>query len=177
MLSESKKICHIVDDTRGMRLIIDNWMTNAGMICTNSENGSEARAHIERHCPDVLITDIEMPLFNGLELVCWVRQSQVAKIASLPIVVVTGLHDPELEKILLELGTRFVVRKPLSEEAVLSMVHLAMNSQETPRFPSTARDSLLTQIAAPSLIRQMAQAAMRTNFRSPTSVSENSSTP
>ena len=113
----------------------------------------------------------------GLELVCWVRQSQVAKIASLPIVVVTGLHDPELEKILLELGTRFVVRKPLSEEAVLSMVHLAMNSQETPRFPSTAGDSLLTQIAAPSLIRQMAQAAMLTNFRSPTSVSENSSTP
>ena len=175
MLSESNKTCLIVDDTRGMRVVINSWMTRAGLRCTSLDNGSEAKTYIDLHCPDVLITDIEMPLFNGLELVCWVRQSLDPKIASLPIVVVTGLDDPKLETILLEIGTRFVVRKPLSEEAVLSMVHLAMVSQETPIQSSTAGDSIQSRMGTPSLIRQMAQAAMRTNFQNPTPASEESS--
>jgi len=87
---------------------------------------------IENGCPDVLITDIEMPLCNGLELVCWVRQHPVSKISTLPMVVITSLVDPELDQILFEIGTTYFLRKPLSEETVHCTVQTAMDSCTMP---------------------------------------------
>jgi CheY-like chemotaxis protein len=165
MLLEPPKQCLIVDDTRSTRVMLDHWLTLAGFSCKNTQNGRDAKESIERTLPDILITDIEMPLFNGLELVCWIRRNPNEKIAVIPIVVVTGLDDPDLEKVVSEIGTNFVLRKPLFEEATLKMVMAAMSADEAPS-PSqpkvrTHADPCLT----PSQVRQMADDAKRMNFK------------
>jgi len=148
-----------------MRVMIISWMTHAGLTSAIAENGEDARAVIEKNCPDVLITDIEMPLCNGLELVWWVRQHAVSKISKLPIVVITSLDDPELEEIIFEIGTRFLLRKPLSEEAVHRTVRAALESSI---MASNALSKGLKWTDSNenwSLVRRMAHAAMRKNSR------------
>ncbi len=169
MILEQPKTCLIVDDTRSMRVMINSWMNHAGLTSIIAENGKVARAAIEKHCPDVLITDIEMPMCNGLELVCWVRRHPVSKISTLPIVVITSLDDPELEQIILEIGTSFLLRKPLSEEAVRRTVRAAMDSCQTPLDALLKNPRLSGSSETWSLVRQMANDALLNHFRNGTS--------
>ncbi len=164
MVSELQKTCLIADDTRSMRVMINNWMTRAGFLCSITENGNAAKAAIARSCPDVLITDIEMPFFNGLELVCWIRRSPNALLTSLPIVVITSLEDPELEKIVCEIGTRFVLRKPLSEHAVLAAVAEALRTGNNPSYCRPNFESPLGSLGFQSQVRRMAENAMRHDY-------------
>lgn len=169
MLLEPSKTCLIVDDTRSIRVLLDHWLTLAGYSCTNTQNGRDAKEAIEKNHPDLLITDIEMPLFNGLELVCWVRRNANTKIAIIPIVVITSLDDPELEKIVSEIGTSFVLRKPLFEESLLKMVTAAMSAGEAPTTSLPKNSMTFVSGLCPSQIRQMADEAIRANFKNGTS--------
>ncbi len=169
MILELPKTCLIVDDTRSMRVMIGSWMKHAGLSCTITENGKEARSVIEKNCPDVLITDIEMPLFNGLELVCWVRQHPSSKIAAVPIIVITSLDDPDLEQIISEIGTSYVLRKPLSEDVVQRTVRAAMNSIKTRNDAASKGQRMINSEGTWSLVRQMAHDALNSDFRNSSS--------
>lgn len=164
MNSNPQKTCLIADDARSMRVLINNWMTRAGFLCCVTENGDAAKAVIEKSCPDILITDIEMPFLNGLELVCWSRQSRIARISTLPIIVITSLDDPELERIVGGIGTRFVLRKPLSEHIFLETVQEAMSTIKTPSCCHSIGEPMPETQNGDSLLRRMAQNAMRHNF-------------
>ncbi len=65
------------------------------------ENGAEAIKYLQGegkyadrecyHLPSVLLTDIKMPLINGLELLKWVREQPSLK--DLPVVVMSGSEE------------------------------------------------------------------------------------
>lgn len=148
-----------------MRVMLHNWMTRAGFLCSIAENGNTAKTIIEVNCPDVLITDIEMPFFNGLELVCWMRQNIKESISTLPIVVITSLEDPELERIICEVGTSFVLRKPLSENEFLRTVREAIASSKNRSHCSFKDAAGFKLLDCPTPLRRMAQNALGQDFK------------
>ncbi len=130
-----------------------------------AEDGYVAKSIIEMNCPDVVITDIEMPSFNGLELICWIRQNGNRRISALPIVVMTSLEDPELEKIVCEVGANFVVRKPLSEDKFLRTMQEALAAPQNPPQGHSNSATKLEFQGRPSLLSRMARNAMGRDFK------------
>jgi len=58
----------------------------------SAENGKEGLAYVEQHKPDMVITDIEMPVMNGLEMIRNIRERFGN---DTPIIVVTAYQDDE----------------------------------------------------------------------------------
>ena len=66
----------LVDDDPAMRRLISKWLESAGYRVRTAENGREAIVAIEKERPQILLTDWEMPLVDGLALCRWVREQQ-----------------------------------------------------------------------------------------------------
>jgi two-component system, response regulator YesN len=59
----------IVDDNRAVRKALCEFFTAAGdfSVCGEAENGREAIEKAQRLHPDLIVTDLAMPVSNGLE--------------------------------------------------------------------------------------------------------------
>src|SRR5262245_41310293 len=66
----------LVDDDPAMRRLISKWLESGGYRVRTAENGREAIVAIEKERPQILLTDWEMPLVDGLALCRWVREQQ-----------------------------------------------------------------------------------------------------
>jgi sigma-B regulation protein RsbU (phosphoserine phosphatase) len=67
----------IVDDDPAMTRLLSKWLEKAGYEVKCVYDGREATFAIEEECPNVLITDWEMPDMDGLELCRWLRNQQL----------------------------------------------------------------------------------------------------
>jgi two-component system response regulator AtoC len=74
-------------------------------LIANSENGNKI---------DLLITDINMPELNGLELIHRILKNEIA----LPVIVMTSETDEEIFKELEQAGIRNIIQKPFMYEAM-----------------------------------------------------------
>ncbi len=74
-----------------------------------AENGQEAVTILENHKVDLLITDLEMPLMNGFELLAWTSR----ELPQLPIIVMTAFGTPEIESQLAAYESIRYLEKPL----------------------------------------------------------------
>ncbi|MFM6308059.1 MAG: response regulator, partial [Dolichospermum sp.] len=64
----------IADDDIATRLAISDYLDLSGYHVITADNGVNALNTLEKYHPDLLVTDIMMPLMNGYELVRRVRQ-------------------------------------------------------------------------------------------------------
>ena len=65
----------VVDDSPTVRTLVYLTLTKAGLDVVQADNGVEALAHLDRHEPDLIITDLNMPVMGGMDLVKAVRAS------------------------------------------------------------------------------------------------------
>jgi two-component system, response regulator YesN len=76
----------------------------------SAADGEEAVEQVERFLPDVLITDIKMPVLGGLELVARIRRTN----PDLRILIVSGYSEFEYARRAIELGVDDYILKPIS---------------------------------------------------------------
>ena len=57
-----------VDDEEQIRKLLSTWLTRHGYAVTVANDGWEALKAIRANAPDLVITDVNMPNMNGLEL-------------------------------------------------------------------------------------------------------------
>lgn len=82
----------VVDDSSTMRRIIKNNLKAAGYEDTlDAENGEAALARLQSENVDLVITDWNMPVMNGLELVAAIRSSPPLK--QIPVLMVTTVAE------------------------------------------------------------------------------------
>ncbi len=80
----------VVEDSRTQAEVFRFILEDAGFAVVTAENGRLGMAAIATHAPDVVLTDLEMPEMNGLELVEAVR----AQHPFIPVVLMTA-HGSE----------------------------------------------------------------------------------
>ena len=81
----------IADDSEHFRELISNTIMNGLGNTILASDGYEALQHLSNSTVDLLITDIEMPVLDGLKL------TQIARSLSIPVVVMCG-NDTSLER-------------------------------------------------------------------------------
>jgi len=90
-----------------------------------AQNGFEALEQLSRGDFSLLLTDLHMPLMNGMELMRRIRSS-VREIASIPIVVVTANAAANVRAECLELGMDGFVTKPIDYEELDATIQQAI---------------------------------------------------
>lgn len=63
----------IVDDSHTLRQMIAEILQSNGLVVIEAINGVEAKGRIQNEAPDLVITDLIMPLMNGYELCRWIK--------------------------------------------------------------------------------------------------------
>jgi DNA-binding response OmpR family regulator len=96
----------IVDDDCATRIGLCELLEDAGFECTGAASFHEARARLRTSQPDLLITDIRLDDYNGLQLA-------IGRPRTMPTIVITAFADPVLEAEATRIGARYI-RKPLN---------------------------------------------------------------
>ena len=112
-------------------LVIDDSATTRSMISTSIEeiddfeaveasNGFEALKMLPAMSFDLIITDINMPEINGLEIVSFVKNHPVYQ--SIPLIIVSTEQAEEDRKKGIELGAKEYITKPFDPEELKKVV-------------------------------------------------------
>lgn len=78
----------IVEDDRDGRLLLVEWLEQAGFEVTQAHNGLQALERAIETSPDVVVTDLNIPGIDGFELTRRLRQNLVTR--DIPVLAVTG---------------------------------------------------------------------------------------
>ncbi|SME96192.1 two-component system, response regulator YesN [Paenibacillus barengoltzii] len=98
------------EDVREGLLSLIDWEGLGYVVQETAENGKEAVELVEKHAPDVVVTDIQMPFMNGLQLSEWIRERYPAT----KIIILTGYEEFEYAQKAIRLGIDEYVLKPFS---------------------------------------------------------------
>ena len=109
----------IVDDSSVMRKIVERCLRQAGVelsIVYEASNGAEGLAIVGSNQVDLILSDINMPVMDGLEFVKNLQAAANAK--GVPIVMITTEGGEAQVTQALTLGARGYIRKPFTPEQV-----------------------------------------------------------
>ncbi|MBI5178446.1 MAG: response regulator [Nitrospinae bacterium] len=108
-LPDVRPMILLVDDHEMVRDIFRDYLETLDVDFAEAENGLKALAMIEKVSPHVVITDINMPLMDGFELIRSVRSN--AALNALPLIVITSDAKMEVKDKVFALGANDFVDK------------------------------------------------------------------
>lgn len=111
----------IVDDEPIIRMGLQkliNWEELDFEITCMAQNGKQALEQLETEKVDLIITDIEMPIMNGLDFIREVRERD----RNVEIVILTAYDDFEYAKTAIKYGITEYILKPVEEKAVMQLL-------------------------------------------------------
>ena len=111
----------IVEDSKASRELIAATVESiSGLEAIVTSSGFEALKLLPRHRFDLIITDINMPDINGLELINFVKKNPNYR--QTPLFIVTAEGREQDRERGLQLGASEFLVKPLGEEQIHSLV-------------------------------------------------------
>ncbi|HWR97984.1 MAG TPA: response regulator [Candidatus Methanoperedens sp.] len=118
----------VVDDSATTRSLVASYLAGWGDIeVLEAASGFEALRLLPTRAVDVIVTDINMPDINGLELISFVRANPNYR--RIPVVIITTEHSAEDRKRGLVLGASDYLVKPFSAEALRVAVAAALGGR------------------------------------------------
>jgi two-component system chemotaxis response regulator CheY len=129
----------IADDASGMRTYLRLILESAGFDCVEAADGGEAFDEILARRYDLLITDLEMPGMDGIQLLSAVSLLPIAR-GRPPVIVVSALLDETLAERRPELrAAGALLAKPVQPADLLKTVHKVMSLRAGCRQTGGAR--------------------------------------
>lgn len=106
----------IVDDEPHMTRVLKLYLERSGYVVEAAANGKTALASVLENPPDVMVTDIQMPMMTGKEL-CLALEGQCPT-RTFPIFVMTSMTDREHREWTQKINHLIFLEKPLSMRAL-----------------------------------------------------------
>jgi CheY-like chemotaxis protein len=120
----------VVDDSAVDRRFVGGLLGKSGKYTVEfAEDGSQALASMRKSPPDVIVTDLQMPNRNGLELVAAVRMHH----PDVPIILMTGHGSEDLAVEALHRGAANYVPKPQLGERLMESIEEALTLSKADR--------------------------------------------
>ena len=138
-MAEVQKQILCIEDDRETAALIAEELVDRGYAVTLAHDGREGLAAILRTMPDLVLSDISMPMMSGFELL----ESLVAlapRFAKMPFVFLTALTDRDNELKGRKLGADDYVTKPIDFDVLATII--------SARLAGVARTGLWPKLAA-----------------------------
>jgi len=161
----------VVDDNATNRDVVLHHLRAGGVRCEAAHDGVQAlgvmrRAHARGDGFDIAVVDMKMPMMDGIELTAAVRAD--ARIAGLPIVLLTSLHSPAEVSRARAAGIQAYLSKPVRRQELFRALAQTLGAEaEAPaegegerelRFSAhvlLAEDNGVNQVVARNMLKSM----------------------
>jgi len=120
----------VVDDSKSMRRIVLRFLTSAGVSeIQEAKDGKAALEIMETFPADLLISDLNMPRMNGLELLTLVRERE--ENSRLCFVMLTVEAVQKTMNLALKKGADSYIVKPVTESVFISEIKAALDRRRS----------------------------------------------
>jgi DNA-binding response OmpR family regulator len=116
----------VVEDDADIRRLNADVLTSSGYQVDAAEDGAAAWAHLQLNGYDLLITDNEMPIVTGVELLKRLRAAHMA----LPVIMATGTLPEEEFQRYAWLHPDAMLRKPYTVDELVGTVREVLHANE-----------------------------------------------
>jgi CheY-like chemotaxis protein len=122
----------LVEDTPELRRLFARLLTHRGLEVCEAADGQEALDRLSTFAPDVVLTDLMMPVVDGFELIRRIRA--MAVLDGVPVVAMTAATSAEAVREALAAGAAEVLAKPLDGWTLFDRIR---NVHQSDRFRPT----------------------------------------
>jgi len=149
----------VVDDNSDLRAYVSSILKQSGYQVWTARNGEEGWQMTQKCHPQLIVTDLMMPVMSGLDMVRMIRDSQELK--GIPIILLTAKADEASRIEGTEKGADAYLSKPFNDRELLAEVRnlLALKEQEQ-RVIELNRyltESVLKRFLPPAMVQKAAQ--------------------
>lgn len=144
----SKPLVLIVDDNPEMRDVIQTILAD-GYRCIFASNGKEGLDVVARQQPDLIISDLIMPVMDGIEMSRILKKNLTT--AVIPIIMLTAKDDKQTERKSLQSQIDAFISKPFDAEILYFKVSQLLHNKVA--YETKAR---MENIAAPKPVEEVA---------------------
>ncbi|GFH86344.1 sigma-54-dependent transcriptional regulator [Bacteroides acidifaciens] len=128
----------IVEDDITFGMMLKTWLGKKGFEVSSVSNIARARKHIESQTVDLVLSDLRLPDYEGIDLLKWMNDRGI----NIPLIIMTGYADIQSAVLAMKLGARDYIAKPVNPEELLKKISEALQTESSPAVPhSTARNS------------------------------------
>jgi len=110
----------IVDDSSSLRIAVKIALTAVGYEAEEACDGSEGLQKASNANYDLILTDLNMPVMNGLEMIEQMRT--LPKLAGVPIIFLTTESDAGMKQRAKAAGATGWITKPFQPDALVKVV-------------------------------------------------------
>lgn len=126
----------VVDDCRMTRRLLSMYLREAGYEVVVAVNGLEALEQLGRESCAAIITDLNMPQMDGIELTRCVKDHPALQ--DLPIIMLTTQGEERERESGLAVGVAAFLTKPITQELLLKEIHRVIHHPSLPVSAPTA---------------------------------------
>lgn len=129
--SETRQIL-IVEDDNDTAEVMTILLNDAGYEAEPVHMGQSAIAYVKRTLPDLILLDLNLPDIHGIEVIRTIRSRSF-----IPMIIISGHHNPEERVAALEAGADDFLAKPFSPEELLARVRAILRRIDWTPEPQT----------------------------------------
>ena len=122
----------VVEDDISIRKIVRDRLKMEGYSVTTAEDGKAGWEKFLENTYQLIITDINMPKINGIELLNKILATKI----KVPAVVMSGGLSEAMETLVKETGAYAFLRKPFSGKELVDVVSSNLNREDTEIYTS-----------------------------------------
>lgn len=121
-----KKTILTVDDSPSVRQMVKLTLSNAGYDVVEAGDGAEGLQKAQTRAVDMVVTDLNMPVMNGLGLIRELRKLPAYR--GVPILFLTTESDAEMKKEAKAAGATGWITKPFQQAQLLAVVRKVLGA-------------------------------------------------
>ena len=110
----------LIDDDAQTRKAFGMALRQRGYQVIEADSGYTGLEAAKKYLPDLILTDINMPVMDGLKLVSLVRQN--AQLKNIPIIIITTEGAEEDRERGLALGANAYISKPIQSSHLIKTI-------------------------------------------------------
>jgi type II secretory ATPase GspE/PulE/Tfp pilus assembly ATPase PilB-like protein/CheY-like chemotaxis protein len=115
----------LVDDEEFLRRVMKDLLVREGYEVVEAGTGVEALDQVDRHAPDVVVLDLNLPGMDGYSVLSELRSRPATR--HIPVVVLTAKGDEDNEVRVFELGADDFLTKPFRAKALSKRLEVVLS--------------------------------------------------
>ncbi|MEG4206688.1 response regulator [Microcoleus sp. Pol7_A1] len=157
----------VVDDNPDLRFYVSAILRDSGFAVLLARNGEEGFAVAKKRHPNLIITDLMMPLISGLDLIRMIREDE--ELQGTPAILLTAKADEDTRIEGVERGADAYLSKPFNDRELLAEVRnllaLKQNERRVQQLNSYLTESVLRRFLPPSMVKAAAAGDLALDLR------------